>query len=208
MLRNFFIINILLCIVAGFLVYQLYTVLNRRMAEPSAISAGGPVSGQSDVRLNIERRPQGSYEVIAEKNLFHPSRMSMKTEQAGTQATPPAEKPVLFGTIILGDSKSALLQDPSSKTTKMYSLNESFSGYVVSDIQEDKVVLTWDGQPFEVKLREGKKAVPPPQRLIQQTPVQSSRRRTTPVVRRRRPRRTRPNVPPAPPAGAAAQPAY
>ncbi|MEK7309138.1 MAG: hypothetical protein AAB089_08710, partial [Nitrospirota bacterium] len=82
---------------------------------------------------------------------------------------------------------------------KQYNLNDSVSGFIISDIQEDRVVLLRGAEKIEVMLREVKDATSmmrPP--AVQQLPPQ----RPQPVTRPRivpTPRRPIPQAPVQPP---------
>ncbi len=80
------------------------------------------------------------YNVIVQKDLFRPSRSASSTDEASIGLSP-KETPKLFGTIITENWRSAILEDPSTKMTKLYKINGLFAGFIVSDIQKDKVGL-------------------------------------------------------------------
>jgi type II secretory pathway component PulC len=82
----------------------------------------------------------------------------------------------------------------------MYKLNESLGDYVVSEILKDRVILLWNGEKVEVKLREDKGVRPTPVAQVQRTQqLQRQQQKRTSRIRPRRPRRIRRNVPPPPP---------
>ncbi len=191
MLRNYFLINLLLVIVIAVLGLKLYEVANYTIAIPAASESQKerkvkPI-GRPD-RLNNE----ASYGVISNLDLFRPSRSAVVKKEVKVEKAPPKDPPKLFGTVILNDYKTAILEDPETKSTKTYSVNDSVAGYVISDILEDKVVLTRDGEPFEVKLRESK-GIQPKRKSISRNKRKSSRKATK--SRQRRPKRRR-AVPP------------
>ncbi len=198
MLRNFFVVNIALFIIAGFLVLKLSNVLSSPLKVPTESSIEKEKEDKKDARRKVQRSKPASYNIITGGNLFSPSRLALDEGSKDTISVtlPPKNQPKLFGTIILGDKKTAILEDPATKTTKTYGLNELVGGYTVSDIQEDKVILLWGGNQTIVRLREDKgiKAI----RKKRPPAVTMPEQRTRP--QRRRPRRTRSNVrPPTPP---------
>ena len=197
MLRNYFLINLLLIIIVSFLGMKFY--------ETFRATAGIPVA--SEIKQEKEKNEakkratvfnESSYRVITQKDLFKPSRSaSEKKDDKTNEKAPPQNPPKLFGTIILNNEKTAILQDSESKATKTYKLNELISGYTISEIMEDKVVLEKNGENFEVKLREDKGIKPPARRTVQQNrSVKKPAQRKAP--RQRRPRRVRRNVPTPP----------
>ena len=192
MLRNFFIVNIVLCIVAGFLVFKLTNVLSSPLEILTESSVKTENKDKKDVKKKAQTSKPVSYEIITSGNLFNPTRSARDegSEDTKSVAPPPKNQPKLFGTIILGDKKTAILEDPATKTTKTYGLNDLVGGYTVSDIQEDKVILLWGGDQTIVRLREDKGV----KSSVKKRPpvVAKTKQRTRP--QRRRPRRTRSNV--------------
>ena len=117
------------------------------------------------------------YAVISEKNLFRPDREEWvieKTDSKMLDKKIDTSKLELFGTVIVGDKKSALIydkqvnkkgKDKSKRKTKnkkrkkkaeIFSLGDYIGGYVVSAIDEKKVVLDYYGEKATLYLHEGK----------------------------------------------------
>jgi type II secretory pathway component PulC len=211
MFRNFLVLNILLFIIVCFLGAELYGTLSRRMEVPTA----PPVPAEKRAVEKDETGTQGvrmkSFDIISSANLFNPSRTSGKEEEKTAMTPPPKNHPKLFGTIITGGKKIAIIEDPSTRERKTFGLNESVGGYVISAIEKNKVVLLWNGEKVTVQLREDKGVKPLPRRgtprrkMTRGTAPRSPRERIAAQRRRRRPRRTRPNVPPVPPEQAPGQ---
>lgn len=90
------------------------------------------------------------YAVIAEQNLFHPDR-KIPEKKEEKKPGPPEPKPdfVLDGVIVTGDMKIAFMEDkkqpvntpgrPNRQTP--LKIGESMSGYMLMEIDEDKVVM-------------------------------------------------------------------
>jgi len=206
MFRNLLLINALLLVVVCLLGAELYGTLNRRLVVPQEARGTAEKKGQGDDVTTPRPPGQQSFDIIASANLFNPSRASKKEEAKVSAAPMPRNQPKLFGTIISGDKKMAILEDPSTRERKTFGLNESVGGFLVSDIQENKVVLSWSGEEVTVQLREDKGVKPLPKREVPQRAVQrgtaprAPRDQNAAQRRRRRPRRTRTNVTPTPPA--------
>jgi hypothetical protein len=111
------------------------------------------------------------YAIISEKNLFRPDRTEWvieKTDSKMLDKKIDTSKLELFGTIIIGDKKSALifdketnLQDKKKKQkinrkAELYSLGDYIGGYVVSSIDAKRVVLDYYGEKATLYLHEGK----------------------------------------------------
>jgi len=182
--RRYFLINLAFLVIAIFLGFKLYKAFSKPLDIPLQ-------AGKKTQRLKTEKSTNTGpelniidYEAIVQKDLFRPSRSAAPPEMSV-----PLEKPKLFGTIVMDSGKSAILEDPITKNTKLYNLNDSISGFIVSDIQEDKVILLRGTEKIEVRLREAKSATPmirrpagqqiPPQRI---QPV--TRPRIVPTPRR------------------------
>jgi len=130
------------------------------------------------------------YAVISKKNLFRPDRKEWIQEKPGGNGNTRIDtsKLSLFGTIIVGNQKSAIIHDkeaekatgrkspeeePAAKKKEVYALGDSIGGYVISAIEEKKVVLDYYGEKVTLNLHEGKElakgdftpieTAPPPQ---------------------------------------------
>lgn len=115
------------------------------------------------------------YAVISEKNLFRPDRTEWILEKPDAKIVDKKINPdklELYGTIIIGDKKSALIHEKKSKKkdkkTEVYSLGDYIGGYVVSAIEEKRVVLDYYGEKLTLYLHEGKEStkedtLPPPE---------------------------------------------
>jgi len=114
------------------------------------------------------------YAIISEKNLFRPDRTEWvieKTDSKMLDKKIDTSKLELFGTIIIGDKKSALIFDKQTnikdkkkrkkrkkinKKAELYSLGDYIGGYVVSSIDAKRVVLDYYGEKTTLYLHEGK----------------------------------------------------
>jgi len=197
--RRYFLVNLILIIIIGFLGFRFYKVLARPLDIPAPTTKE---QAQLD-KKNLPGRKRADldtsvYQVIVQKDLFRPSRSEPKGEEI--PAEPPLKEiPKLFGTIITDKEKSAILEDPFTKVTRVYRLNDSISGFIISDIQKDKVVISKEDSSIEVKLREIKTIVLPPQQqpwARPQMPQGDLQKQPTPG--QRRPIRRQP-TPPTPP---------
>ena len=121
-----------------------------------------------------------SYKIISEKNLFRPDRSEWiidTTESNLPEKEVDPDKLELFGTIIVGDEKRALIykeekkkkgkrsrKSSKSKRTRgrrrkeaeLYSPGDYLGGYVISEIDEKEVVLDYFGETLTLYLHEGK----------------------------------------------------
>ena len=200
MLRNYFLINVILLIIIAFLGFKFYRVWVVPQYIPEEEVQRKLQLGEKGIRQKPAGRKQkqldkASYNVIVQKDLFHPLRTENKEEDSPSE-TANGGKPQLFGTIIMDGEKGAILEDPATKISKLYRLKDIVAGYIVEDIQEDKVVLSSRGKSIEVRLRDVK-AFKAPRR---QPPTVSPKRPTRKTPPRRsvpkRPARERRSVTP------------
>ena len=189
MFKNYFLINLTLMVITAILVLKLHGQLNRSYEIPRL-----PGEDVQDIAGSESDRPAApalnpaDYAVIADRNLFHPSRSGEEKKAETPAALPLKEKPQVFGTTIMNNKRFALIENPATKKTALYRLNDTIAGFTVSEILREKVILARGGDTVEIGLREDKTFTPvkrPAPRRIEKKAKQ--RRRTTPS-RRRMPR--------------------
>lgn len=164
MFRNYFLINIILIIMISVLGFKFYEVATHKVELPS-VTAEKKLPKSDSMKPAKGAVNEEAYNMISELDLFRPTRSPAVKTEVKTERNLNSNPPKLFGTIILNELKTAILEDPETKTTKNYRINDSVAGYLVSDILEDKVILTRDGDSIEVKLRESKGITSPPNRI-------------------------------------------
>ena len=106
----------------------------------------------------------------SEKNLFKPESnegISKETDSAKKSKKADISHLELFGTIILGDKKRALIYDNSrqqaegtqeQKRAGVYYLGDAIGDYVLSAIEEKRVIFDYHGEKVTLTLSEGKAA--------------------------------------------------
>ncbi len=184
MIRNYFLINLLLITVISFLGIELYKVMDYSVEIPSLVDME---KVHKKKKVEEERRTKkkiniNSFNVISQKDLFRQSRTALLLKNEKVEKSLPKNAPKLFGTIILNEFKTAILEDPDTRTTKNYGINDSIAGYTVSEILENKVILLFNDEKVEVKLRDSK-GIKTKQRRSPRT------RTTTRNVKRSKPKR-------------------
>lgn len=152
-------------------------------------------------------RPQvASTKNIIDKNLFDPERGASKTKEAEASsiAVQRIRSMVLLGTAILGNSRYAILQEPSDARPSAaraqagqpgqlrLKLGDTVEGFKLSEIHEKRVVFTKGASTVEVSLDFFRKFDDAQERL--KIPVQ-----TRPGVAPNIPRRERLPAPPVTP---------
>jgi len=189
MLRNFFIVNLFLILIIGYLGVKIYKTTISPIALPEKL-----ILKKSQIQTDSGQEDRGvitkSYDILIKRDPFNPERKSPGRISSGDIKTPSAsERPKLFGTILMGEIRKAILEDPVTKQRNIYGINDSIGGYVIVEIQKEKVLLSLNGQEIEVKLREDKGIKP----LKLKTPstrrsrIQRQRRPPRPTSRLRKP---------------------
>lgn len=119
-----------------------------------------PASSVKTEEKTVEAQPlsPSEYSVIAEQNIFHPERIIpvLKAE------APPLPKPefVLYGTLITGDLSLAYIEDlkgsskspAGGKRQKALKKGEDISGFILKEIETDKVVMVRGEEKLEVRV--------------------------------------------------------
>jgi Type II secretion system protein C len=191
----------LLLVVAAFLGVRLYEAWTARApappAEPSSSASAEVAAPPAAVAPGP---PLTAFNVVAERNLFSPTRSETAPEpprSAGlTPAAPPAPKPRLYGVVILAEGRGrAYLEDVQRRKVFSYSVGDLVGDARLEQIKADRVVLRRGGETFEVLLNDPAKPRQPTPPSGVQSGVQSSE--AGGVVR---PTPTRPPGP-APPIG-------
>jgi hypothetical protein len=168
--RNINPLNIMLfltiIVLAIFVIYPMFFVKMKY-----TLPAGKPKTGllQEIPSGDIQAPPLQDYAVIGENNLFHPERKLVKE-------VAPLPKPelILYGTIIDDGISTAFIADKKSpKTTQGRGKRQTavkkgdvLSGFVLKEIETDKIVLTRGEETIVVNLvdsgkqREGETTLP------------------------------------------------
>jgi type II secretory pathway component PulC len=151
----------------GIRLYQTAVASVRPAAPPSAVVAEPPAAAAEPAAVPPAPPAFSAYTLIAERNLFSPTRTETPPEPprsaAATPAAPPAPRPRLHGVVLLPDGRArAYLEDVQQRKVFAYSVGDAVSGSRVDQIRPDRVVLRRGGEVFEVLLRDPSKprAVP------------------------------------------------
>lgn len=188
-LRHFNLLNIALLSAAVFLgSYILPPLFNAdvKYNPPSPKKAEKSSSGEETG--NTSPSPQ-EFSVVAERNLFHPSRSIPPVVVAEAPAPPPLPKPdfVLYGTMISGDDKLAFIEDKkapgTAKKQRSLHLGSALSGFTLTEVYQDKVVMERGDEKLEVRILDSAKS-----RTVVGGPTSASRPASQPQdTRMRRP---------------------
>jgi hypothetical protein len=169
------VVDVLLVAAAGTLglhLHRIWTEAPPAAAKPAAAPAG---AAEPSAAAAAPRPPVPSataYTIIAERNLFSPTRAEVGPEPprptpptlaASPVHVRPAEKPRLYGVVIGADGGArAYLWDPQTKRVFGYKVGDSLAESRVEQIGTDRVTLRRGTDVYEVMLRDPSKPKPPP----------------------------------------------
>ncbi len=211
-MRNINVLNVLLlALVIALAAYILPPVLN--VSVSYTLPAQKKVAQQKEVIPAVVQPPSAmEYTVISEQNLFHPER-KISAEKKDEKPLPKPEF-VLYGTLITSDESLAFMEDRKAPQTtsgrgkrqRTLGLGGTFSGYTLSRIYEDRVIMARGEDKIEVRVHDLSKTrgvadtTPGPDSAVGtpaaprkpsvRTPATASRQTSAPVPRS--PRRVRP----------------
>jgi hypothetical protein len=93
------------------------------------------------------------FRVISEKTIFHPDRtITKKPDIISAPVLLPMIKPILVGTVVSANGAKAYFNDPTTKITRPYRVDDSVFGYKVQDIGDSKVILSSGNRKVELNL--------------------------------------------------------
>ena len=155
--RLLLLLDALLLAVAAFLGVRLYeTWTSRPPAAPLEAPAAAAVETPPPPAAPTARPPLTEYAVVAERNLFSPTRTETAPEAprgATAAAAPPAPKPRLYGIVLLPEGRGrAYLEDVQRRRILGYSEGDLVGDARLEQIKPDRVVLRRGAETFEVLL--------------------------------------------------------
>lgn len=157
------IINLLLAGAAVFFGYQTFEVWSANDKLEVDTLVQNPPTPLAERRVAYRRQPRyNTYEVIAQKDLFASDRREKLPEKPPAPASVMPAKPldsrfVLFGIVINGDQKEALVSnlERKSATEKEYvwvKVGDKIGTLDVSEIQSEQIILTQGASTYSVRL--------------------------------------------------------
>jgi hypothetical protein len=158
--RVLLVVDGLLLLAAAFLAVRLYETWSARApaVAPEAPPAA-PSEATAPPAVAEPRPPLTAYAMVAERNLFSPTRTEAPPEPpraagTGTGApAPPAPKPRLYGIVLLPEGRDrAYLEDVQRRRVSGYSVGDQVGDARLEQIRSDRVVLRRGAETFEVLL--------------------------------------------------------
>lgn len=159
-LRNINVLNMLLLAAAVILFFVLdYPLLGGQtsIVPVQAKETAAPIQGEEKSAAEAGAS-YADFLSIAEKNLFHPEREMPKAEKAAV----PRPELILYGTVITDDVSIAYVEDKKSpystpgRAKRQTALKKggSIGGYVLREIEPDRIVLVRGEDKLVVRLED------------------------------------------------------
>jgi hypothetical protein len=156
-------LSLLLVIAIGLLGWRTYWLWREgpwNLPSPGKVM---PAASVAQDKSGAKVAPAVNTQVIISKNLFDPERGAGSTREAeaNSRAFQRIRSMVLLGTVILGDSRFAIVQDPGSQVggppaagqtaaPVRMKLGDSIEGYNLAEIADKRVVFARGGARVEV----------------------------------------------------------
>ena len=140
-----------------FVVYLFVDILfikpANRAAVPAANETESGKSAAADVRRQApETKDYSFYSTeIAQKNIFGQAEQESAQAHAVMAAEDAAGNIGLVG-IIAGDNPQAVIEDKKSQKTYYMTKGESFNGFIVEEITQNRVILDYQGKKIALSL--------------------------------------------------------
>jgi len=166
-LSNLSVLNIAL--VAALIIFGSYAFLplfgkSVKLTLPAAKKQTATTAAAPEKTVESKTPSPSDYFVIAEQNIFHPER---KIPVEKKEAAPlPKPEFVLYGTLILDDVRIAYMEDkkaPQNAPTRgkkqiPLKMGETLSGFILKEVDADKVVMVRGDEKLDVHLNDPAKS--------------------------------------------------
>ncbi len=127
---------------------------------PSPIKQAAVPAKTTEKPADSKSPSPSDYFLIAEQNLFHPERKIPPEKKDAADKPLPKPEFVLYGTVVLNDLSIAYMEDrkaPQSTPSRgkkqiPLRLGQSLSGFILREIDADKVVMVRGDEMIEVQL--------------------------------------------------------
>jgi len=177
---------VMLLLITGYVLLPL-----SRTGTFSALQVKSAAKQQAAVQQVPEEQPSAAadYIVISDRNLFHPERI-IPVEKKEEKPLPKPDF-VLYGTLIDGETKLAFMDDLKApyttpgrgKRQRMIAKGGNLSGYVLSEVHEDKVVMVRGEEKIAVILDDKlHKRKGPAETTTAQSPAAAEKQQAAPAA--------------------------
>jgi hypothetical protein len=156
MKRKLIFLNVALAVLAAAACWQLRAKWREGRAQERKVlqQSAKPVVAPPPPALEAPQAAKAAaYSEVAQKTLFSRDRNpNVVVEVAPPKPVP--EFPVAYGVMNLGGSSTAILSAKPGETSKRYSPGDKVGEFTLADVENDAIVLEWDGRQFRKSLKE------------------------------------------------------
>lgn len=150
MSKRLLLLNLLLVTAAVALSVQIVRILLASPQLPAAPPVTAPQAERTPTEETVRAGPPlATYDVVAARNLFSPSR-----SETAAAAAVPVVKPLLYGIVLKDGTPLAFLEDPITRKVAEYKTGDQVPGGQLERIEADRVVIRRSEGTFEVLLRD------------------------------------------------------
>jgi hypothetical protein len=173
--KRFLIVSVILVGIVAFFAVSLIRDLTHVRSLPSFSARPRapvpPPAPEEGAESAVAAERLATYNVIAAKHLFNPSRSENVVATTAAPPPPPPPKPLLLGVVVDGAQSRAYLEDATTKRVFSYQIGDSVAGGRLETITDDHVVIARPDGRMEVMLRDPAKPKPTPPPPTASTPT-------------------------------------
>jgi hypothetical protein len=162
MKRKLILLNVALLLLAAAASWQLRARWREGQARERKVlgQSAKPVVAPPPPALEIPQAAKAAgYSEVAQKTLF--SRDRNPNVVADVPAPKPVpEFPIAYGIMNLGGGPTAMLSTKAGETSRRYSPGDKVGAFTLAEVENDAIVLEWDGRQFRKSLKELRAAAP------------------------------------------------
>ncbi|MCX8030890.1 MAG: hypothetical protein N3A59_04825 [Thermodesulfovibrionales bacterium] len=157
--RSLTVLNIILLITVSALVYLYILPLLSIDIQLALKPIKAAEKNEEITQHSVQTLMLADYLIIADQNIFHPER---KIPEKKEEKQLPKPEFILYGTLITDDQSIAYLEDLKAphttagrgKRQKTLQKGGSLSGFILSEVYHDKIVMTRGDERLEVSINE------------------------------------------------------
>lgn len=142
MRRSIVILNLVLLVAGGLVVYRLRAEWKNHRSRVGWVYQGRVVEAAENFAAGQPGPAVANWGDIVARNVFHPDRTSVVATAAGG---PPPPEPILFGTMNLGSGPVALMSEGQGRGFRQVRIGEVIGGYKLIAVEGQQVSLEWAG---------------------------------------------------------------
>jgi type II secretory pathway component PulC len=148
-------LGVLVVIIGSYLIFELLFVRPYKNITPLIARAAAvtkPSSSRGGPAVSARRDYTAYAGDIKGKKIFSPPSAGGAPAQPPPMASTDISNEIGLVGVIQGDAPQAIIEDKRTQKTYYVSVSESFEGFIVEEIDGDKVIVTRDGKRMSISL--------------------------------------------------------